>query len=247
VRALHVRLEGLTASFRHPLVFTGTQVSTPMPAYSNVLGMISACVGHTVEPADVGRVGFEFHCKSHDLELERRDRWEMKSDRLQPVTKKKVPGVLRRHEKGIIEEVRQGVGMRQVYWEPLLDLYLTAVALADAFERPAATPRFGRSQDLAWIRWVREVDLHATPRGALGPTLIPPPNVGLPGWTVRLAESFVNTKYGRPRRPGPIGRYQAMLPTGGELRFEVERSDLFHPSDAERESDIIYLHRWLEE
>src|SRR5688572_608995 len=76
VSALHVRLEGITASFRHPLVISGTQISTPMPAYSNLLGMMSACAGRVVRPAET-RVGFEFHCRSHDLELERTVRWQM--------------------------------------------------------------------------------------------------------------------------------------------------------------------------
>lgn len=229
IKALHVRLEGLTASFRHPLVISGTQLSTPMPAYSNILGMISACSGRVVGPRET-KIGFEFHCQSHSLELERTVRWQLdKQGRLKP------------HSKG------QGINYRQVYWAPCLDLYVTNLDFGPAFERPTATPCFGRSQDIAWIKWVRDVDLIPVSRGCLGPTLIPYPQQGVPGLIVRLPEWFDNTAVGRPRRPGPFGHYQAMLPTVGEIRFEVERDDLFHPSKSVGDKDVIYLHRWLVE
>lgn len=200
-----------------------------MPAYSNLLGMMSACAGRVVRPEET-RIGFEFRCRSHDLELERTVRWQLgKQGRLRP------------HSKG------QGITYRQVYWSPSLDLYVTSLGLKIAFERPAATPCFGRSQDIAWIKWAREVELHPVLRGSLGPTLIPYPQQGIAGSIVRLPEWIDNTVMGRPRRPGPFGHYHAMLPTVGDLRFEVERGDLCHPSDAERENDVIYLHRWLTE
>ena len=227
IKALHVRLEGLTASFRHPLVISGTQVSTPMPAYSNLLGMVSACAGRIVTPPET-RIGFEFHCASHSVELERTVRWQIDKQ-----------GRLRPHSKG------QGISYRQVYWWPRLDLYVTNLDLRTAFERPAATPCFGRSQDIAWIKWIREVDLHPVKNGAVGPTLIPYPQEGIPGLPVRLPEWFENTIVGQPRRPGPFGHYLAMPPTVKDLRFQIEREDLFHPSDSERDDDAIYLHRWL--
>jgi CRISPR-associated protein Cas5t len=227
LKAVHVRFEGVTASFRHPLIISGTQLSTPVPAYSSILGMISACAGRVVKP-DEARVGFEFHCRSHDPELERTVRWQVDKG-----------GRLKRHSKG------QGISQRQVYWSPRLDLYVTDPGLGAAFLRPVATPRFGRSQDIAWISFVREVDLEPVTRGAIGPTLLPYPQPGLPGLIVRLPEWFENETAGVPRRPGPFGHYQAMLPTVGTLRFEIERDDLLHPSDADAENEVIYLHRWL--
>lgn len=227
VRALHVRLEALTASFRHPLILSGTQLSTSMPAYSNLLGMLSACAGRCVTPVET-QIGFEFHCESHDIELERTTRWQMdKQNRLKP------------HSKG------PGINRRQVYWRPKLDLYISNHSLQNIFERPAATPCFGRSQDIAWIKSVQLVDLHPVLKGRLGPTLIPLPQPGIAGLIVRLPEWFENTAPGRPRKAGPFGHYYAMLSTAGKLRFEISRSNLFHPSDAEGSEDVIYLHQWL--
>lgn len=229
IKAVHIRLEGVTASFRHPLVISGTQISTPMPAYSNLLGMMSACAGRAVSPEET-RVGFEFHCLSHDLELERTVRWQMDKQ-----------GRLKLHSKG------QGIAYRQVYWSPRLDLYVTNLGFKTAFEKPVATPCFGRSQDIAWIKWIREVDLYPVRRGSLGPTLVPYPQQGIAGIIVRLPEWFENGKQGQPRKPGPFGHYQAMLPTVRDLRFEVERNNLFHPSDAKHDKEVIYLHQWLVE
>jgi CRISPR-associated protein Cas5t len=248
MKALHVRLEGFSASFRHPLIISGTQLSTPVPSYSNLLGMISACAGDALGPEDTGRIGFEFKCRSHDLEIERKDRWEVSGDRLQPVSKKSVPRVLRRVTATIFEEMPQGVGSRQVYWEPELDLFIENVDLLRRFTNPAATPCFGRSQDIAWIRWVRLVELNPVEGGFIGPTLIPYPQPGVPGVMLRLPEWFRNDRKGRPRRPGPFGHYQAMLPTTKEIRFHIERPDLFHPSyadTAETAKHVIYLHRWM--
>jgi hypothetical protein len=207
--------------------------------------MISACAGDALGPGDTGRIGFEFKCKSHDLEIERKDRWEIKGDRLQPVSKKTVPRVLRRVSASIFEEMPQGVGLRQVYWEPQLDLFIENVDLQERFTSPSATPCFGRSQDIAWIRWERVVDLEPVDAGSIGPTLIPYPQPGVPGVILRLPEWFLNDRRGRPRQPGPFGHYQAMLPTAKELRFHIKRPDLFHSSDADDAAHVIYLHRWL--
>ena len=245
MEALHVRIEGFSSSFRHPLIISGTQLSTPVPSYSNLLGMISACAGDALGPKDTGRIGFEFKCRSHDVEIERKDRWEVSGDRLQPVSKKTVPRVLRRVSASIFEEMPQGVGWRQVYWEPQLDLFVENVDLLGKFTNPAATPCFGRSQDIAWIKWVRGVELEPVDAGSIGPTLIPYPQPNLPGQVLRLPEWFRNDRKGRLRRPGPFGHYQAMLPTTKDLRFHIQRSDLFHASDADMADSAIYLHQWL--
>ncbi|MEW6424827.1 MAG: CRISPR-associated protein Cas5 [Bacillota bacterium] len=225
IPALHVRFEGLTASFRHPLIISGTQVNTPVPAYSNILGMLSACAGRTVKPSET-RIGFEYRCQAHDFELERTVRWMVdKKGRLKPQPK------------------GQGISRRQLYWHPKLDIYVTNIKLKTIFENPVATPCFGRSQDVAWITFVREIELFPVTKGLIGPTLIPMPQPGIPGLVVRLPEWMENTRMGYTRMPGPFGVYQAMIPTT-DLRFEIERENLYCPSDSEGDSYVIYLHEW---
>jgi len=228
IPALHVQLEGLTASFRHLLTISGTQVSTPVPSYSNLLGIISACAGRIIAPEET-RIGFEFHCRSHDLELERTVRWVVDAK-----------GRLRPHPKG------QGISRRQVYWYPQLDLYVTNLDLKSAFEYPTATPSFGRSQDIAWIVFVKSVELQPMEAGNLGPTLIPKVQMGVPGLVVRSPEWIDNSKMGSVREPGPFGVYQAISPLI-DRRFEVKGENFYHPSDADHPDDVIYLHHWLRE
>ncbi len=252
IPALHVRLEGITASFRPPLAISGTQISTPVPSYSNLLGIISACAGRIVKP-DETRIGFEFHCQSHDIEIERKDRLALKGGKLGPISKTNAPKDYRLHVKtssesfsGFLEEIRQGVGYRQVYWYPKMDLYVTNLELKKAFEKPAATPCFGRSQDIAWIKFVEPIGLHPVSKGAIGPTLIPMPQLGVPGLVMRLPEWMENTRMGYTREPGPFGIYQAMIPTT-DFFCVIERKNLYHPSDAERNDYVIYLHEWIKE
>jgi hypothetical protein len=223
-----------------------------MPSYSNLLGIISACAGRIVKPKET-RIGFEFLCQSHDIEMERKDRLSLEGGKLGHLKKKKAPKDYRLHIKtssenlsGFLEEISQGIGYRQVYWYPKLDLYITNHDLKNAFENPAATPCFGRSQDIAWIVFVREIKLYPIAKGAIGPTLIPIPQVGVPGLVVRLPEWMENTKMGYTREPGPFGIYQAMIPTI-DFRCMIERENLYHPSDHEKDKDVIYLHKWAEE
>ena len=106
ISALHVRFEGLTSSFRYPLTISGVQASAPVPPYSTILGMLSACAGKIITPKDT-RIGFEFRAQSFDTELERTVRWKVDK------------GNLKIHDKG------QGISLRQFYWRPVMDIYLT--------------------------------------------------------------------------------------------------------------------------
>jgi len=249
-QALHVRFEGLTASFRLPLTISGTQITLPMPSYSTLLGLISACAGRIIKSKDT-RIGFEFRCSSRYQELERKDRLALKGGMLKPFRDEKAPRDFRPHIKttlegstAYLEEIHQGVGYREVYWHPILDLYITNVDLRSAFENPAATPCFGRSQDIAWIVFIRSVELEPIGRGSLGPTLLPKIHMKIPGLIVRLPEFIENSKMGYSREIGPMGIYQAISPIG-DKRFDVEGENLYHSSDAEEENYALYLHRWL--
>ena len=248
--ALHIRISGLTASFRLPLLISGTQISAPVPLYSTLLGLISACAGRIIQPKDT-KIGFEFRCKYRDIEIERKDQMGVKKGKLKRTGKPTSPRDFRPHirinEEGItgfIEEIPQGVGYRQVYWYPQLDLYLTNINLRSAFETPTATPTLGRSQDIAWIVFVREIELYPSKNGEIGPTLLPKAQIGVPGLIVRAPEWMENTKEGYVREPGISGVYQAINPLTNN-RFKVEGEDFYHPSDADNEADVIYLHKWF--
>jgi len=225
IAALHVRMEGFTAFFKHPLTITGTQISLPCPPYSTLLGMISAIAGRAISPLET-RIGFEFHCTSRDVEIEKTDRLALSK------------GVLSPHREG------QGILKRYVYFRPELDLYVTNVGLEQAFRSPVSTPCLGRSQDIAWIKTVEAVELTEAPSGNIGPTLIPDFKMNIPSLLVRYPEWFENGIKGRTRIAGPFGFYQSLLPTTRE-RFSVTMHNLYHPSDMKEQCNAIYLHEWL--
>lgn len=222
MEALHVRLEGVTASFRHPLILSGTQASLPVPALSSLLGMISACAGRWVSPAE-SRIAFEYSYSGTGADLQTTRRWKLTNGRL---SEQKVPGIAR----------------RQFHIGPALDLYLTGTALRGCFEHPAAVPRFGRSEDLAWVVSVGSIGLEPRATGWVGPTLIRDDS-GATGLPLTLVEWFREPREGRLRQAGAMGRFVA-LPPAPPLRFEIEVPDLYHPSDAETEDAVVYLHQW---
>ncbi len=227
IPATHIHLEGFTAFFKHPLTITGTQISLPEPPYSTILGLISACCGRVVSYQET-RIGFEFRCQSTGIELERTDRLVVDNK-----------GRLKTHADG------QGILKRYVHFKPQLDLYLTNLDMVCAFDNPAATPSLGRSQDIMWVTSVRKIELKSVKEGDLGPTLIPAIKGNVPSLIVRCPEWFDNGTSGRTRIAGPFGYYQALLPTS-QSRFRVSMEDLYHPSDAKGQDDVIYLHKWLE-
>jgi len=226
IAALHVQMEGFTAFFKHPLTITGTQISLPCPPYSTLLGMLSAVAGRIISPLET-RIGFEFHCSSRDIEIEKTDRLALNR------------GVLSPHKEG------QGILKRYVYFRPELDLYLTNLELEQAFRSPVSTPSLGRSQDIAWVKTVEVVELREMASGKIGPTLIPEIKMNIPSLLVRCPEWFENDVEGRTRIAGPFGFYQGLLPTTRD-RFLVSMSNLYNPSNMKDPSDVIYLHEWLQ-
>jgi CRISPR-associated protein Cas5, N-terminal domain len=225
--ALHVKMEGFTAFFKHPLTITGTQISLPCPPYSTLLGMLSAIAGRVIQPSDT-RIGFEFRCSSRDIEIEKTDRLSLSK------------GILSPHREG------QGIIKRYIYFRPELDLYVTNLELEQAFKSPVSTPSFGRSQDIAWIKKVEKVQLTETASGKIGPTLIPEVKMNIPSLLVRCPEWFENNVEGRTRLAGPFGFYQGLLPTTRE-RFSVTMANLYNPSNLPDADNAIYLHQWLQQ
>jgi CRISPR-associated protein Cas5t len=188
--------------------------------------MLSAVAGRIISPSET-RIGFEFHCSSRDIEIEKTDRLSLSK------------GVLSPHREG------QGVLKRYVYFRPELDLYVTNMELEQAFRSPVSTPSLGRSQDIAWIKNVEKVELIETSSGKIGPTLIPEIKMNIPSLLVRCPEWFENEVEGRTRIAGPFGFYQGLMPTTRD-RFLVSMSNLYHPSNMKEPCDAIYLHKWLQ-
>jgi CRISPR-associated protein Cas5t len=226
-----VHLEGYTAFFRNQTTLTGTQMCLPCPPYSTLLGLISNCAGRVVSHKDT-RIGFEYRCESTtDSDIERTHRLQEEQGKL----------ISHREGKGILK--------RYIHYLPKLDIYLTNTDLADAFENPTSAPTLGRSQDLAWITRVEEVDLTGVNSGFVGPTLLNSSVLkhNVPAsLIVRCTEWFDNDTKGLVRRVGNMGFYQAIIPTiGKRIKVTMDNNTLYHPSNYANSEDVVYIHEWL--
>lgn len=182
----------------------------------------------TVCPRDT-RIGFEFNHVSEDEDLERTDRLALEREKLKP------------HTEG------QGILRRRVHFRPSLDLYLTNLDLARAFNNPVGTPSLGRSQDLCWITKVETVNLIPVKSGMIGATMIGRPNrvidPSIMSDIVVATEWFTNDRTGYTRTVQATGYYQVIEPEDGKRRIHVAIDNLFHPSNLSDEQ-VIYLHQW---
>ena len=224
MKALHVRLEALSAAYPYPFLKSGTVLTLPAPPFSSVLGNLSACAGRPVGPSET-EIGLEFESasKAHDLERTRRLRMDSKTGRLSA-------------------NPEQGLALRQFHVHPSLDLYLTEVEFERCFYSPAAAPCLGRSQDVAWVRFVRAIELEPAENGFLGATLVPFPNVQTGGQILPpLADYFHNDRLGHVRRIGKLSRYQ-FVPRGARVRATAD-FPLFHPSDDPDIGHVVFIHR----
>jgi len=227
MKGLHVRFEGLTASYPYPFLRSGTALTMPLPPYSSIFGMLSACAGCDIRPNGKLQVGFEFISSSREtIDLE-------KTDRLKTDTK----GRLRRNPE-------QGIVKRQFHVHPKLDLYVTDVNLKAILDLPATPPRFGRSQDLAWIVSIAEITLERVEHGQVRSTLVPYSGVPLGQVLPPLVDYYINDAEWRTRIPARISRYVA-LPTPRLLvGFPLSATcqmPLYHPSDSLSDAHAVVL------
>jgi hypothetical protein len=136
----------------------------------------------------------------------------------------------------------RGIAKREFHVRPCLDLYLTELKFEQAFLHPKATPCLGRSQDLAWIKFVRRIDLIPAEEGQLGSTLVRFPNPQVGGMILPpLADFYVNDRIGFIREAGRYSRYQYVR--RGATARSSEGFELYHPTDSGETEHVIILHQ----
>jgi len=220
VKLLHIHLAGWTATFRLPLLYSGTGLTSPLPAYSTLLGLIGSVAGREILPGET-RIGFVFHSYGTgvDLETTHRLRVDKKSGHL-----------------GTQKEM--GIAKRQFHIRPRLDLYLDNLSLRFPFESPMNTPCLGRSQDVIWIDLVEEVDAEPREEGIIWGTLVPFPEPMAAGIIVLLPDYFNNSALGFTREIGCLGKYQTVK---FDSPARISRGGLYHVQGYP-EDHVIYLH-----
>jgi CRISPR-associated protein Cas5t len=220
MKLLHVRLEGWTATFRLPLIFSGTALTAPVPPYSTLLGLIGNMAAREIKPHET-RIGYTFQSvgTSYDLETTRRLELDKNSGRLKA---QRIPGI----------------ATRQFHVRPELDLYLDNLDLREVFDDPANAPCLGRSQDVAWIREVKEIEVESLSEGVVRGTLIPFPQPGASGQILNQPDYINKNQRGYTRS---VGRMAKFLAVRYENPARIKRKDLFRITSA-KDEEVIYLH-----
>ncbi len=175
MKAYRIKITSWTASFRYPNFILGFQPSLEVPPLSTVLGLISAAAGRylTFDKLQIGYY-FDFAAKATDLE---------KIYQI-PVDKK---------GRMVMKGIKSNVINREFLYDCQLILYLTDERLARYFENPAYQLVLGRSQDLASVREVKEVELQqSSSEQCIAGQIVPFSKNYLPGEVMALPKYYTN-------------------------------------------------------
>ncbi len=121
LRVLKVVLAGTVTSFRYPHFVQGVQPTYEMPPPSTIYGLICAVTG-SFEPPEAFEFGIHFTYEAKFLDLE--------------------------HVHLEVPYHMANPFQRELFYNPVLTLYLAPEHYYDAFERPFYPLALGRSQDL---------------------------------------------------------------------------------------------------
>lgn len=218
MRLLHVRLEALTATFKIPFINSGVVIACPVPPYSALAGLISCCKGKWIDREET-MIGFSYTYQGIGRDLETTKRFGLDDK-----------GRLKRNS-------QDGIVTREFHVNPVLDLYLTNLELKKYFIQPVGVPVLGRSQDIAWISLVEEIEVFSAIEGRIKPTLIPFPCNSIGGRLIRLCDYFSNDSIGYLREPEKMILYQ-IVPYAEEGVY-IKKDNLY----CLKEGEVIYLHR----
>ena len=141
MKAYRIHITSWTASFRYPNLISGYQPSLVVPPLSTIYGLISAAVGDYICAYDVA-VGYVFEFGSQTIELETIYQFNRKSS---PLSSK------------------SNVIWRQILFDNSLWLYLRDEQVAESFLKPRFQLLLGRSNDLAAVDSVEEINLQTLP------------------------------------------------------------------------------------
>ncbi len=215
MKLLHAKIVGWTATFRMPLLYSGTGLTAPVPPYSTLLGFIGNLAAREIKPHET-RIGYVFRSSGTAIDMETTQRLKMAGNNLRP------------QEKGIVK--------RQFHLNPVLDVYLDNLDFREFFENPRNTPSLGRSQDLVWIEETKIVEAESINEAKIGGTLLPFPQSGASGQILNLPEYFFNGERGYTRYTGRTSKFVAVK---YENASNISRNNLFKISDSEM---AVYLH-----
>lgn len=162
MKVAKIRIEAPVVSFRYPHFLIGRQITFDMPPPSTIYGHIVSAVGDWIDPTPL-RFAYHFTFKGKGSDLEHQH----------IITKGKSNFELDGQKYPTSTDAVVQPHYRDFLYDCHLTLYLQPTELAEAFRNPCFCVNFGRSQDLARIVSVEEIELAEAKGAYLESTLLP--------------------------------------------------------------------------
>lgn len=159
---IRVTVEAPATSFRYPHFLVGRQVTYDMPPPSTIYGHIASALGELPDPAGF-QFAYDFRFASRGSDLEHQHIITAGGQAFTADGKKfptSVQATVQPH-------------VRDFLFRPRLVLYVNRCDWAGAFRSPAFCVILGRSQDLASVTKVEEMELEQRNGGYFEHTLLP--------------------------------------------------------------------------
>lgn len=162
-------MKAWTASFRYPIFISGFQPTLPVPPLSTIYGILSAAKGELVTPNEA-KVGYIFKSSSKFIDLE--SVYELDENK----------------------KAKSNVCKREILFEPELYIYIDNLEFEKYFRNPQYQMVIGRSQDIASVISIKEIELQqGSGEGQFGGTIVPFPQENIYGMMQALPTHFTNT------------------------------------------------------
>jgi CRISPR-associated protein Cas5t len=142
MKVFKIDITAWTSSFKYPNLISGFQPTLEVPPISTVLGLINAAAGKYVKHEKL-KIGYYFEFEAKQIDLETIYQIEA-------------------HDRGYPKNTtKSNIINREFLFNNHLILYLEDKELADYFRLPVYPLLLGRSNDLATVNSIEEVELSA--------------------------------------------------------------------------------------
>ena len=175
MKVYRIVISSWTSSFRYPNIISGYQPTLEVPPISTVLGFLNACSGQYLKHKKIS-LGYYFEYFSKSVDLETIYQIE--------INDKKVPK----------NQVKSNVIKREFLYDCKLILYLTGFQNINFIKSPTYQILLGRSNDLASIDKIEEIELNKIQNAdKIKGQIIPFKGNYLPGLLQPLPKYFTDT------------------------------------------------------
>ncbi|MCD7898568.1 MAG: type I-B CRISPR-associated protein Cas5b [Bacteroides sp.] len=218
MKVFRIKISSWTSSFRYPNIISGFQPTLEVPPVSTVLGLMNACSGkYLMHP--MLRIGYYFSYQAKSIDLE--TIYQIEAD-----------------SKGVPKnQVKSNIIRREFLYDCRLYIYLTDEEIVGYFRCPHHQLILGRSNDLATVESVEELELKEKEDATcISGQVIPFKDHHLAGVLQALPIYFSNTI---PRKPLQVEPFSII-----SCNDRIGKNNLKVYSDSIEDNEVdIYFHQ----